>query len=268
MFQQVVPLSADTHRALRFAHSQPFDFASSQLLVPVTAGELDSVAREMPIVFGREGGVPQALMGYEPGRNLHVQDSGHWVGRYIPAHIRRFPFILSDTTEANTESTKRRFTIFLDSSARHLSDQTGERLFDDDGQPTKTLLRIQEILTAIQRDSERSKILVAQLESRQLLQERKIKVEPVGGEARELTGFRVVDTTRLAKLPAEQLAALRDSGALAMVYAHLLSLSNLRDGWIAKHLAQHTAKPDHSISGNIDELFNFDSIDWSKFGRQ
>ena len=272
MFKQVVPLSAETHRALRFSPNQPFDFAAAEILIPVTIGEVDRIARDIPIVFAREGGLPQALLGFEPGRNLYVHHTGQWIGRYIPAHLRRYPFILSELqrTGEDQSATGRRFGIHIDLAAKHLNDQTGARLFDDSGEPTETLKCAQQILTALQQDAERTQLLVAQLESHGLLHEQQLKVAPPGVEAKVLSGFRVVDRPTLAKLSGEVLTGLRDSGALALVYAHLISLTNLQDGWLAKQVAASKAalptQPDSDASA--DEPFNFDKIDWSRLGNQ
>mgnify|MGYP002621356009 CR=1 FL=1 len=96
MFLKLTNLDAEQHRDLRYTPNQPYDFARELVMVPVVSGEVTRVAREMPIVFPKAQGVPQALLGVKPDESLHVRDSGHWLGRYIPAHIRRYPFVLAE----------------------------------------------------------------------------------------------------------------------------------------------------------------------------
>ena len=267
MFKELTPLSPERHRALRLSVSQPYDFVAGEMLIPVTIGEVDRVARDMPIVFPRQGGLPQALVGFEPGKNIHVDASGKWLGRYIPAHIRRYPFVLSEVSmdAEGGHGDTRRFALHIDTAAKHLGTERGERLFDDAGAPTPTLKRIQQVLTAIQQDAERTQALVTQLDELGLLHEQALKVSTADGATRALTGMRVIDRARLAKLAPDALAALNERGALALIYAHLLSLTNLQDGWIARQRAgQQASSPAHGVEGAL----NFDNIDWNSFGKR
>lgn len=275
MFKEVVPLSTQQHAALRLLPAQPFDFAAADILIPITLGEAERIAREMPIVFPRQSGLPQALLGLEAGKNLHVQSNGQWLGRYVPAHIRRYPFILAEApaTPEEAEGSNRRFVLHFDQTAKHLGTQTGERLFDDAGAPTETLLRVQKILTAIQQDAHLTQAIVARLDALQLLHEADLPITGADGQTKTLKGVRVVDRARLAQLAPEVLGQLQAQGALALIYAHLLSLTNLQDGWIARHRASPqpaarspNASPSKTTaqSSGQDGALNFDGIDWSK----
>ena len=267
MFKEVVPLSPEQHRTLRLSTSQPFDFVAADILIPITIGEVDRVAREMPIVFPRQGGMPQALAGHKPGHNLHVHPNGQWLGRYIPAHVRRYPFILAEVPNAAEAGNgpPRRFALHIDRSAKHLGEQQGERLFDDAGRATPTLEHIQKVLTTFQQDAEHTQALVAQLNELGLLHEREIKITTADGQSETLTGFRVIDRARLAQLPADTLAALQARGALVLIYAHLFSLTNLQDGWIAKHRGVQGAQ---SIEQRAESSLKFDNIDWGLLGKR
>ena len=273
MFKEVVPLSPQQHRALRLSASQPFDFAAPDILIPVTVGEVERIAREMPIVFPRQGGLPQALAGWEPGKNLHVHPNGQWLGRYIPAHVRRYPFILAQVpaTPEEASATNRRFVMHFDKAAKHLGDERGERLFDDAGAPTPVLVRIQQVLTAIQQDAQRTQALVAQLDALGLLRETELKITTADGQAKTVAGVRVIDRVRLAPLAPDVLAKLQAQGGLALIHAHLLSLTNLQDGWIARHGAQPQAATPQGgagTGGGAGTALSFDTIDWSAFGRK
>lgn len=263
MFTQLVALDAEQHRTLRLTPNQPFDFARELMLIPVTVAELYKVAREMPIVFPRAGGIPQALVGDQPGRNAHINDTGHWVGRYIPAHLRRYPFTLAEIKPdaAQPSDSGRRFVVQFDAAARHFERSDGYPLLDDQGQPTDLLKKIQKVLVGLQQDQERTQALVAELEAAELLVERHIKINQMGGEPRVLTGLRMVDVKVLAELAAERLAKLRDSGALAVAYAHLLSLTNLEDGLLAKLPAAPKTPPIKLADLVDDDTLSFD---WSR----
>lgn len=262
MFLKPTNLDAEQHRDLRFASNQPYDFARELVMIPVLSGEVTRVAREMPIVFPKGQGIPQALVGVKPGENLHVKESGHWFGRYIPAHIRRYPFLLAEipVSDAQRAETGRQYAVQFDAAARHFQRSDGHALLDDQGRPTEVLKKVQQILMALQQDEDRTAALVVQLDSAGLLTGGNIEVNPAGNVASDsedksyaLTGLRVVDEQALAGLDAQTLACLRDSGALTLVYAHLLSLTNLQDGLIAKAKGGTKAP-----LATLDEIFDRD----------
>ncbi len=259
MFTQLVPLNSETHRNLVFSPDLPFLFAKPLAMIPLTAAELFKASRELVILFPKQGGVPQALVGVEPDNNLHVNDTGHWVGRYIPAHLRRYPFILSEMNidEAARAETGRRFVVQFDAAAPHFNLVGGLRLFSEDGKPTDLLNNIQKILMHLQQDQERTQVMVAELDAADLLVERAIRVNRPQGEPVSLTGMRIVDTEALANLDPETTVKLRNTGTLAAVYAHLVSLTNLEDGWIAKQTAAPPAMQSDFFAEFDNDMIRF-----------
>ena len=260
MFKNVVPLDFKNHRQLSYDPSQPYYFASKLMTIPLTAAELCKAAREFVIVFPLNGGVPQALVGTARDKNVHVDESGHWIGRYIPAHIRRYPFILHELEidEDQRIDSGRRFGIQVDISAPHFTSSGGFRLFDDTGVATDFFKKIQTLLLQIQADFEKTVKMVRTLESLNLLVAREIEIK--GGEqsSSRVGGFRVVDIKALTELSEQQLSLLHPAGALAMIYAHIVSLTNLEDGYLAKKISTDctTVTQSHSNIAEND-LFQF-----------
>lgn len=256
MFIQPETLHPDHHRALRFSSNQPYDFARKAMLLPLAASELQQVAREIPIVLPKDGTVPQALVGLEPGRNLHVQDSGYWKGRYVPACIKAYPFRLIKLNQSDS-SEDQQYAVQIDRNAHHFATPEGEALIDAEGKPAPLLKRAQQALLTLQRDSLRAEQQAALLQRHGLLVDQHILINHGTDHERALSGFRIVDTKALAALSSGALAELRDAGALAMAYAQILSLSNLKDGLLAHQAHADTQTPD------IDELFGDDEDDIS-----
>lgn len=257
MFQKAETIQAAAHRDLRFSRDQPYGFARGEMLVPLAASELHRVAREMPIVFPNGQGVPQALVGLEPGRNLHVQSSGHWKGRYVPAYLKSYPFRLAEQGAAETG--EKTFVVQIDRAAPHFDTLNGEPLIDDQGGPAPLLKQAQNALTTLYRDTRRAEQQVAMLDEHGLLMAQHIIINRGSEQERALTGFRVVDDKALAALSDKALASLRDAGVLRMIYAHQLSLTNLEDGLLA-----HEAKSAGNESG-IDPIFGVDEGDLFNF---
>ncbi|MGE4533517.1 SapC family protein [Halomonas sp.] len=260
MFTRPETVHPETHRTLRFSRNQPYDFAREAMLLPLAASELEQAAREMPIVFPNGEGAPQALVGLEPGRNLHVQDSGHWKGRYVPACLKAYPFRLAKHGEAESEASQQ-FVVQIDRDARHFDTPDGEPLIDEQGGPAPLLKQAQKALTTLYKDTRRAEQQVALLDEHGLLVAQHILVNRGTDQERALTGFRVVDAKALAALSGDALATLRDAGALRLIYAHQLSLTNLRDGLLAHEAKGATQRPNLEalFDGDDDLTFDFDS---------
>ncbi|MDY0036814.1 MAG: SapC family protein [Zoogloea oleivorans] len=234
MFKDLTALTRDQHQDLRFTVAKGYAFASSLMVSPVMLGEAALVARDIPVLFSRSDGMPIALLGLKPGQNAYVdmQDKrkGKWLARYVPAHIRRYPFMLAEQqVGGETVAGKRTFTFMADLAAPHFADPKGERLFDDQGQPTATLTQIQKVLMDLQRAHVRTQRCVQQLLENELLIDRALKAQTELGKTLALEGMKVVDSRRLHALSPEKLAALQQSGALGLIHAHLMSLNNLNE---------------------------------------
>ena len=270
LFKQPTALDSQAHRSLRLQARQPYHFAAQQALVPVMAGEIAQVAREYAVVFSDvTGSLPLALLGTRRGQNAYVRPSGHWVARYVPAHVRRYPFVLAEQAPSDAPSgasTSR--MVMVDADAPHLVSEGGLALFESDGSPSAVLQQVQQVLVALERDSEHSLQLVRQIEDAGLLVERVLQVAQRTGQPLGLQGLRVVDEARLAALASADLQALQQSGALRLVYAHLLSMSNLLDGPLVDGVAAaaDTQAAGGSTTGNGSTgSISFEGIDWSKF---
>ena len=265
LFKQPKPLDSQAHRSLRLQARQPYHFAAQQSLVPVMAGEAAQIAREYALVFSDVAGtLPLALLGARQGHNAYVRPSGHWAARYVPAHVRRYPFVLAEQAPpAGAAPGTASRLVMVDADAPHLVYEGGLALFESDGSPSKVLQQVQQVLVMLERDSERTLQLVRQIEAAGLLVERVLQVTPRTGRPVGLQGLRVVDETRLAALEPVALQALQQSGALRLVYAHLLSMVNLVDGPLVEGVAvaADAAAAGTSSSGSI----SFEGIDWSKF---
>lgn len=248
---------------------QPYYFASQQMLVPVMASEMGQVAREYAVVFSDMAGtLPLALLGARKGENAYVRPSGHWAARYVPAHIRRYPFVLAEhaPAEGANGSADRRM-LMVDADAPQLVFEGGLALFESDGAPSALLKRVQDMLVMLERDSDRTLKLMAEIEAAGLLAEQLVELPQRQGPTLALKGLRLVDKDKLAALTPNTLHALQQSGALHLVYAHLLSLSNLRDGPLIEGVAAAADAQVAGASSSVSStgIVSFDGIDWTKF---
>ena len=109
----------------------------------------------------------------------------------------------------------------MDSDYPGFSEGEGTPLFDGN-EESAFLKELLSFVTNYHRDAQMTPQFVAKLQALDLLEERNLKAEMKDGR-----GFYVVNEAKLVKLDAAQAHELFTTGALALVYAHLISLSNM-----------------------------------------
>lgn len=230
IYDTVVPVSRETHRDTAIQRASSLDFAREINSVPIVDSEFARVAAEMPIVFAKteKGAMPLALMGTAQHRNAFVTDEGQWSGRYIPAFLRRYPFVFAVDPESQ------RLTLCVDESFGGLNtDNLGERLFDGAGQNTGYLDGVLKFMEEYQATFARTERFCERLLAHELLEDARIEYKTADGRQGGITGFMRVSATKLAALADADVVSLFRSGDLALMQMHLHSL-NLVEALVGK----------------------------------
>jgi hypothetical protein len=223
MFENAEVLDASRHGDLRFKPVAGFAFARTVASAPLAPAEVVRASREYPIVFRVVDGTvsPVALLSLHAGASAFVDDEGSWTAGYVPAHIRRYPFVLGSTREAG------RFVVMVDRDAPQLGDE-GEPLFEAGKAPAGGVVeRARDFLTSFQKELLQGERLYAPLLEQHLHVERGITLGSGSKKRTAVRGFRVVDAERLGALGDEAAGAWLRNGLLAHVFAHLHSLALL-----------------------------------------
>ena len=228
------PLNRQTHERLRCGPTRSYRFAAEKTLVPIILDEIAAIAREYPIIFPLgEAPLPNALVGMRPRTNAFVTDKGAWLADYIPMQIRHHPFALTRTPDAQPGDGKAQFTLCIAPEAEECADLDGPRVFNPDGSLGPEAAQKAEMAKLLLERSAITRAMVRVLEEAGLLVERSIKMKLLDEEPRVVQGFRVVDEQKLNQMPDEAFVGLRNKGVLPLVYAHLMSMANLRQGVLA-----------------------------------
>ena len=217
-YRQPQALEATRHARLRLAPPGDYRFAAGTNAVALLATEFAAAARAYPIVFGSgANAMPIAVLGVKQEQNLFVDQDGKWErGAYLPAYVRRYPFIFFEPPD------KRQLTLCIDMSAKQISVDAGQPLFEG-GEPTATTKQALEFCTAFQRDAQATRVMVDALDGKGLLVERRADVALDGGDRLALSGFRVVDEAKFNAVDDATIVDWRRRGWLGAIYAHLLS---------------------------------------------
>jgi hypothetical protein len=227
VYERPVPLNRSTHKDLRIKPVASLGFSAKAHSVPLTCVEFAAAARDFPILFAGADVAdvgPMALLGLRPAENLHVDDAGRWAeGAYIPAFVRRYPFILAEKPEGADGDD---FTVFLDEDFAGFDGAEGQRLFNEDGTDTEFLQGAVHFLTDFQGQVKRTQAFTARLRELDLLEPRTIQLT-MGDGMKTLNGLFVVDEEKLRKLDDTVAGELLRDGSMGWIFAHLLSLSNV-----------------------------------------
>jgi hypothetical protein len=215
-------LSTDVHAQWRIKPAG-VAFAAASNSVPLMIGEFDAAARHYPIVFAGPEYTPVAVLGLEQ-RNQFVDGDAWRQDTYVPAYVRRYPFVFAEVDESDG------YALAIDAEAPMVATggEEGQPLFEG-GTPTELTTQALRFCEAFTRESAATQAFVGQLAAEGLLIERTANITlPEGGQS-TLTGFSVVSPEAFAQLSEQTVVDWHRNGALARVHSHLLSLTRFAD---------------------------------------
>ena len=220
-YQQPTVLDREQHKSLRLKAADA-RFAAKNQAVPLLVGEFPEACLEYPIVFtkGQDGRwLALALTGLQNSVNAFVDAKGQWNARYLPASVRRYPFILA-------EGADNQLSLAADLAAPQLGTE-GEALFNEQGEPTDVAKNVMQMLADFQAQAKASENLGMQLEEAGLLTQQNLQVRLGDGRNAVVDGVWIIDEAKLRQLPDDKVLAWFKGGQMAAVHAHMLSLRNL-----------------------------------------
>jgi hypothetical protein len=223
IYERAVPISAETHRDWSVKTGNNFSFAKDTNSVPLLAAEFATSALEHTIIFAGEGDAvfPSVILGMQSNNNDHVSADGTWKGNYVPAFLRRYPFVFSESEDGET------FTLCIDEEFDDFNNKgKGERLFDTDGKRTQYLETMLNFIQEYQNQFQRTQIFARKLVEFDLLEPAQAQFQ-LAGKQSSLGGFQTINREKLKALTGKKLKELAATDELELCYLHLQSLNNL-----------------------------------------
>jgi hypothetical protein len=228
----LVTLDSQAHRSLRVSrHTSPQ--VARVDAVSVVPREFQGLVAHYPIFFTKNAESarfePAVLLGFKKKENLFFVE-GRWDVAYVPLQFQRQPFsLLPRSTD-----------IAIDMSSSQVQTGEGERLFHDDGQPSRYLQNITSILQALVSGSAEGHAFTGKLAELNLLEPVGINIEFVDRSEARLQGLYWIAAAALKALPAAQLAELRDREFLEWMYFQMASVA---------HMSSLVARKNELLSG-------------------
>ena len=224
IYDRAVPVSTDRHSDWSVRQDRNYSFVKEVNSVPLLAAEFLAAAPHYAIVFaGDENNVsPSVILGINNNTNAYVSDEGAWTGDYIPAFIRRYPFVFARSDDGAT------FTLCIDEEFEGFNkDGEGERLFDTKGNRTQFLESMLKFTQDYQTLSDRTQRFCDRLRENDLLEGARAQFTLPGGQQAQLAGFYTINRAKLKELPDDVLKEMFATDELELCFAHLHSLQNL-----------------------------------------
>ncbi len=207
-----------TQRWLRCTH---YGFATTDALCPLVLQELPKAVLHMPMAFipGNGTFALVAIQGLRPGHNHFLDRDQRWLGGYVPAAYRSYPFSM-----AGADGGKQ--VLCFDEDSGLLSSTDGESFFGEDNQPSPAVAEVLNFLNRIAANRLATLRMCAVLQKHSLIQPWPISLHVAAAEQATEGLFRV-DEAALNLLPADAMLELRETGALLSAYCQLLSMQHI-----------------------------------------
>ena len=222
IYETAVPVSAGRHRDACVEVGADYAFARSVNSVPLMAVEFPHAAPEYAIVFAgvKDEVMPAVILGVRGNENLYLA-GGKWSAKYIPAFVRRYPFVFSSTDDGKT------FMLCVDEAFPGFNREArGQRLFGEDGKPSPYVDNVLKFLKEYQLQFARTRAFCRKVKELGLLEPMQAQIATGGGERLSLGGFWAVNRDKLKALPGDKLAELAKTDELELLYLHLQSMRN------------------------------------------
>jgi hypothetical protein len=218
------PLSKEAHAGLGLKNLEtPYAFTARTHLVPLTVTEFGPAALCYPIIFIGPEKTPVAVMGVNADENLFVDEKGGYApDAYLPAYIRRYPFVLANDAAAQ------RMVVCIDTKAPMIGDNPDAPFFEN-GEPSAYTKGAIDFCNNFEQEAQRTQSFVNLLKELDLFEDKTATYSPPGPDGQPsapqtIAQYQGVSEAKLNALSAEKMKDLASNGALSQIYAHLMSL--------------------------------------------
>lgn len=249
-YKEIVPLNATQHGKMKIRQVEKSPFIAQTHAIPITVDEFGLAQRHYPIVFSiGENSIPIALMGLNEGVNVFLDPDGRPVDTttYIPAYIRRYPFLLAKLNPDTDE-----LSLCVDPTSEAVGEfDDGQPLFDGD-QPSDATKAILEFCEQFETAGQRTTAFMEDVKKSGLLMDGEVAIQPEGYQQPFIyRGFQMIDEEKLRELRGDELRKMNQNGMLPLLYAHLFSLAQMREVF-ARQLGQGKAPQQVPMPASAD----------------
>ena len=221
-------LNKEKHGQLRVRTGYGAALGDEVMYVMTYPMEFRDIQSCYPILFTKDpntgGFFAAAVMGFEPDQNLFLRDDG-WDATYVPDLIKRQPFLIATGGESENATP----VVSLDLDHPRVSQDEGEALFDDGGNPSEFLNQKIALLDKLHHGMQHGSGFIAALLEHELLEQINLDITFNNGSKKTVEGFYSIAEERLYQLKGDVLESLNQAGYLQPIFMAVASLSKIRD---------------------------------------
>jgi hypothetical protein len=225
-YKDLIPLNSQQHASWKTRSTDKATWLAGVNSIPLTVEEFPQAQRNFPIVFtAGDEPVPLALMGMNEGVNVYVDDDGTVnTPVYIPAYVRRYPFMLAKLRPDADE-----LSLCFDPTSDLIGeDVEGQALFEG-ADPTEATQNLLKFCENFEIAGNKTASFIAELKKHDLLMDGELNIDTGQGQPFNYRGFQMVNEEKLRDVRGDVLRQWNQSGMLALIYAHLFSLELVRE---------------------------------------
>jgi len=227
---RLVALDSRTHRSLRVAPEKVVAQGAKLNMVPVVLSEFLKLCVQYPIVLTKNADTGRfvcvCLFGLSKNENLFWRDE-RWDAIYTPLHIARQPFFAGAGEAGKAGQADGEFVLCIDAENDSLRQDTGDRIFDEQGNETPYLQQAKAILSALLTGETETQRFIDKLLAVNLVQPMRLDVQYANRQSLRVEGIFTVDEERMKALPPEGLVELHSLNYLAPIYTMMASLGHI-----------------------------------------
>ena len=219
-YSNPIPLDAKKHSDLGLKKNFGLGFTSGINAIPINLIEMPQVCHFYPIAFSPDANAtPVAILGVRNDENLFLNDDGTWNddAYYIPAYIRRYPFIFSEMPDSD------QLSLCIDMNKDVTEEGGDQRFFNEEGKPTDLASNALEFCKSYHAAARQTLEFSKWLADSDMLIEREAQINAGENTRINFSGFKIVNEKKLSELPDAQIIELHKKGWLPFLYAHLFS---------------------------------------------
>ena len=226
-YKRPEPLSFEAHGKLGLnPTNKPFAFAAGAQAVPLIVAEFGPASLQYPIVFAGGGYQPLAVLGLRAGENLFVEPDGNYRPlSYIPAFIRRYPFVF-----AHGDEEPERLIVCIDRDADVVGENPQVPFFEGN-EPSEFTRKCLDFCSNFETERRKTDEFVNLLRELDLFEIRTITFTPTNPDGSLAEPVKVSEhfspsEARVKALPEATQIELMRTGALQQIHLHWNSLLN------------------------------------------
>ena len=218
-YSSPTPLDAKAHGDLALKKNFGFGFTTGVNAVPINLIEMPQICHFYPIAFSPDGNAtPVAILGLRDNENLFLHADNTWeTNTYIPAYIRRYPFIFSELPDGD------QLTLCIDMNDDIIEKKGEQVFFDKDGNASELANNALEFCKSYHAAAQQTVEFSKALADSGLLVEREAQINVADNKRINFSGFKIIDEQKLAELDDKVFIEWRQKGWLPFLYAHLFS---------------------------------------------